>query len=270
MLVSMGLIDWKPAVSALLLPPVPWIVLILWGAWWLRQRRPIGWLLVVPVCLSLWLGATSAVGEMLTRTLVAPPPALTPAQIDKLREDAAARRNDTALIVLGGGSEALAPEYAVSNLAPRAAARLRYGIWLSRATGLPLGFSGGVGLGMSGNAAEAEIAARIAAQEFKHPLKWQEGASRDTRENATLTVGLLRPLGIKHIVLITHGWHMPRAMRAFELAIRSTGGDITLTAAPMGLARPSESASLRWLPSREGQDRVHDALREWFGKLAGA
>jgi len=225
---------------------------------------------VAPACLGLWLGATSAVGEMLTRTLVAPPPALGATEIARLRQSAAMRPGETAIIVLGGGREALAPEYGVSNLVPRSMERLRYGLWLGRETGLPVGFSGGVGYSASSGTPEAEIAARIAAQDFNRPLKWQEPRSRDTRENASFTVGMLRPMRIKHLIVVTHGWHMARAMRDFEDAVRHSGGGMTVTAAPMGLARPGESPWLRWLPSNDGQDRVRHVLHEWLGRLGGA
>jgi uncharacterized SAM-binding protein YcdF (DUF218 family) len=119
-------------------------------------------------------------------------------------------------------------------------------------------------------ASEAEIAARIAAREFNRPVKWTESASHDTRENASFTVALLRPTGIKRIVLVTHGWHMPRAMELFAQAVQRGDSGITLTAAPMGLAANSDRPVLRWLPSAEGAKRTRDALREWLGRVAGA
>ena len=59
--------------------------------------------------------------------------------------------------------------------------------------------------------------------EFGRPLKFVEDDSRDTRENAARTLALLRPIGIRHIVLVTHGWHMPRALKAFETAAAGSG-----------------------------------------------
>ena len=158
-------------------------------------------------------------------------------------------------------------EYGVSSLQHESLERLRYGIWLSRQTGLPLGFSGGVGWGQSDGKAEAGIAAQIAAAEFGQPLKWVEDGSRDTRENATHTLALLKPLGIKHIVLVTHGWHMPRSVRDFEIA---AGGVVRIEAAPMGLAQRGEIASLKWIPTAAGATEVRQILRELLGGIAGA
>jgi len=145
--------------------------------------------------------------------------------------------------------------------------RLRYGLWLARETGAPIAFSGGVGWGQPDAAAEAKVAAKIAAEEFNRPIKWQEDDSRDTRENALRTFALLKPAGIDHIVLVTHGYHMPRALRAFTEA---AGPGIKVEPAPMGLARRIESPALEWLPSSDGFSQMRQTLRELFGRLAGA
>lgn len=270
LLLSLGLSSMKPALTALLLPPVPWIVLVLLGAWWLANRRPIGWLLVVPACAAMWLTSAGAVSEALTRGLLSPPAALGLAEVAALREAVSARPGEVAIVILGGGRETLAPEYGVSNLSARSIERLRFGLWLSRETGAPVAFSGGIGHGGTGQATEAEIASRIASREFNRPIKWAESTSRDTRENATFTVGLLRPAGIKRIVVVTHGWHMPRAMAAFNEAVRRSNSEITLTAAPMGMAVNNDRQVLRWLPSSEAQMRTRDVLREWLGRLLGS
>ena len=120
-------------------------------------------------------------------------------------------------------------------------------MWLAKQTGAPIAFSGGVGWAASRRrAAEAKIAAKIAADEFDRPIKWQEADSRDTRENASNTVALLKAAGIDHIVLVTHGVHMPRARRAFAEA---AGPAMQIEAAPMGLARQVDPPALDWIPS---------------------
>lgn len=270
LLLSLGITGWKPLLTALLLPPVPWIALILAATFFMPRRRGVAGLLVGLSCAGLWLGGCIGVGEWLTRVLLQPPPALSAADVTALRQQVASRPGRTAIVVLGGGREQFAPEYGVANLPPRAMQRLRYGVWLSRATGAPLAFSGGVGHGGQGEASEAEVAARIAAREFSHPLKWTETHSRDTRENAALTVALLRPQGITHLVVVTDGWHMPRSVRAFRLAAEQGEGRLEITAAPMGMGRTVDHPALRWMPSNEGLQRVRDVVREWLGRLAGA
>ena len=96
-------------------------------------------------------------------------------------------------MVLGGGRTAGA-EYHEVSLNPLSMERLRYGVWLSRETGFPLAFSGGVGPGFIGPS-EGSIALRIARDEFRHPLRWMEDRSRDTHENALRTIEMLRDQG---------------------------------------------------------------------------
>ena len=109
-----------------------------------------------------------------------------------------------------------------------------------------MAFSGGVGWGQPDAAPEARVAAKIAAEEFNRPIKWVEDDSRDTRENASRTMALLKPAGIDHIVLVTHGYHMARALRAF---VEAAGPGVQIEAAPMGLARRLETPALAWMPS---------------------
>ena len=262
--ILLGLESWKPLVTAILLPPVPLLLLVLIGARLMLPRRGSGWLVIMTGTALLWLTACSGTARLLSQFVLHPPPALSADRIMVLKS---LGKSSTAIVVLGGGMEPFAPEYGVSSLRHPSLERLRYGIWLSRQTGLPLAFSGGVGWGQPDAEPEARIAARIAAIEFGLPLRWIEDNSRDTRENAARTVALLRPVGIKNIVLVTHGWHMPRALHAFE---RAAGGGVQIEAAPMGLAQGIDLATLTWIPSPSGMHEVRNVLRELAGSLFGA
>ena len=208
-----------------------------------------------------------AVGQALQRTLLSPPPALT---MEDLKQLQAARKPSTAIVVLGGGRQDYAPEYGGPNLNELSVERLRYGLWLARETGLPVAFSGGTGHAQGAGPGEAQSAATIASRDFNRPLKWVEDGSRDTRENATSTVALLQSAGVGRIVLVTHGWHQRRAVRAFEQAIAQRGAAINVVAAPMGLARNELTPLLRWLPSSSGFRATRQALHEAAGLLLGA
>jgi uncharacterized SAM-binding protein YcdF (DUF218 family) len=255
---------WKPVLTALLLPPVPWLLLMLVGARLILSRRGLGWSLVVLSAVLIWLSGCVAVAQWMSYALLQPPVALSAQRVQALRASA---NPATASGVLGGGLEPLAPEYGTANLAYQSLERLRYGVWLGRQTGLPVAFSGGVGWAQPDAMPEARIAANIAATEFGRPLRWVEDQSRDTRENAGRTIALLRPAGIRHIVLVTHGWHMPRAVRAFRDA---AGPDIRIEPAPMALARGTDRPVLDWMPSTKGLGDVRHILREWLGRVAGA
>ena len=263
LLVLLGIESWKPLLTALLLPPVPLLLLVLVGARLTLSRRGLGWLLVLLGVALLWLSSCTGSARLLSQLALHPRPALTAERLRALKTPA----RPTAIVVLGGGLEPFAPEYGAASLQHPSLERLRYGIWLSRETGLPLAFSGGVGWAQPEAMPEARVAAQIAANEFGRPLKWVEDQSRDTRENAVRSVALLRAAGIRQIVLVTHGWHMPRALRAFEAA---AGTGIRIEAAAMGLARGTETPVLTWMPTTKGITDVRNVLRELLARIVGA
>lgn len=263
----LGIELWKPYLTALFLPPIPFLLLALVGARLLLVRRGWGWLLIIASVLGLWFGSTMAAGRLLERYVLHAPPALKTSRMESLRTQAR-KGQAAAIVVLGAGMEPVSPEYGMSNLQPLSMDRLRYGLWLSRETGMPVAYSGGPAGGQGAGSTEGETAARIAAQDFQRPLRWTLSEARDTRGNAALTLPLLRQAGVRHVVLVTHGWHMPRALRNFQEAARGSG--ITFEAAPMGLTRQMESPALEWLPSGPGYVRVRRVLRELLANLAGA
>lgn len=267
---DLGLASWKPIISALLLPPVPFLFLILIGARLLLPRRGLGWLVILVGVAGVWLGGCTGAAQLIDQFLLKPPHELSRERIGELK----AKRSATtpaAIVVLGGGLEPFAPEYGVANLGANSVERLRYGLWLGKETGLPVAISGGLGWGgaAAGGASEAEVAARIAAQEFGRPLRWTEADSRDTRENAARSVGLLHRAGIQHIVLVTSAWHMPRALRAFKEAAQAKAPGMAIEAAPTGLATRVDKRELDWVPTTLGLTRVRNSVHEVIGIAAG-
>jgi len=265
-LVALDLGALKGALAMLLLPPLPLLLLALAGAMWLPRRRQAGWACLGLALAGLWLTSTSALADVLLRQLVPSPPALTTADIQRLKA-----APHTAILVLGAGRRKLALEYGAASLKPFTLERLQYGLWLARQTGLPVGYSGGLGFGISGEATEAEVAGRVAAQDFKQPLRWLEDHARDTRENARFSLPLLHADGITRIVLVTHGFHQRRALRNFERTLRDSGLTMAIVPAPLGLSPPATFDRLSdWLPTAEGFSDTRLALHEWLGWLAGA
>lgn len=264
-----GLESLKPILTALALPPVPLILLVLFSARLLVNRRVLGFLMLLLTAALLWLSACTGVAVALQDFALRPPPALrTDAMVEwKTGQRGGSPTPNAAIVVLGGGRDRRAAEYGMSNLQPRSLERLRYGLWLGRETGLPVAFSGGVGWAEEGEFPEADVAARIARDDFNRPLRWTETRSHDTRENAALTVPMLREAGVHEIVLVTHAFHMPRAMRAFTAA---AGADVRVIPAPIGLVRPGDRPVLDWLPSSKGFTDVRDILREMLGLLVRA
>lgn len=248
-----GLESWKPVIGALLITPVPMLLLLFVGARTMTRHRGAGFFVVLLSSVLLYLSACSGTSRLMQDLVLRPPRALGLDAIERLRaQSKTAKANDplpAVIVVLGGGRERFAPEYGMSTLTATSMGRLRYGLWLSRETGLPVAFSGGVGWAQEGDAPEAEVAARIAREEFRQPLRWTESRSRDTAENASHTVSLMRSVGTREIILVTHAVHMPRALKAFE---KEAGDSIKLTPAPVGRQMPADRALLEWLPSSGG------------------
>lgn len=81
----------------------------------------------------------------------------------------------------------------------------------------------------------------------------RERVSLDTRGNALEAARLLRPRGIREVVLVTCTWHLPRARRLFERAGLEVVGTVgALPPNPTLLARV-------WWASRERVSTWKDA-----------
>lgn len=291
----MELAAWKPVLSALILPPVPGLVLILIGARLIQPKRGWGYFILFLGVLSIWLSGCNVTALWLQNGVLKPPVAMAGAEMQRLKDlgkgsggyggnRLAARLGikpvapTTAIVVLGGGREPLAREYGVSDLSPHSSERLRYGIWLSRQTGLPMAFSGGIGWGQQQEGAgspEADVAARTAQQHYGWTIRWTESHSSDTRGNAGMTVAMLAQEGISEIVLVTEAFHMPRAKRAFERAAAQAAiahadwPALRITPAPMGYWNVGGRTALDWMPSSEGLTNVRLALHEMLGLTVG-
>lgn len=243
----------KTGALLLLLPPVPFM-LLLWLAWAWRRRPRGNWCMALGLA-GLWLSTTEAAGEWISQGLLSAPPALAIADVP--------REAGTAVLVLGAGVRRSVPEYGGPGLQELTAERLAYGVWLARQAHLPLGFSGGIGwTARDLEDSEASVAARVAAQSYQMPLRWAEDRARDTRENAANALPLLAADGIKRVLLVTHDCHMRRALRAFEAVAHPLG--LKIIAAPVGLRQHPYSALSDWTPSASGFARVRYAVYEWL------
>lgn len=244
--------ELKPLLSTLVLPPAGPLLLALAGLWLMRRRRVAGAAVATGALLLTWLLSCHAVAIVLAQSLLP--------QVAPLHPAALKGGPVQAIVVLGGGVLPQAPEYGQAQLNGPSTARLRYGLWLARQSGLPVAFAGGVGWAAAGMATQSEGAvARRTAEEAGLALRWVDEASRDTAENARLTAALLQKDGMRHIALVTDAWHMPRSVQAFERA------GLQVTPAPTGFALPLERPLLEWLPSAHGLRLSRAVLREWLG-----
>jgi uncharacterized SAM-binding protein YcdF (DUF218 family) len=241
---------------SLILPPANlflWIAigLLLWRRWPRTGRVVAGTGLAFLAFLSTNAGASLLVRplEGLTSPLLAPE-----------------RAGAQAIVVLAAGRLQDAPEYGGLDIPDYLAlARLRYAAHLQRRTGLPILVSGGVGAqaGYSGadlhGGALANAMTIALREDFGVPVRWIEPRSRDTGENAAFSAAMLRPEGVRRILLVTDAMHMPRARMAFE----REGLDV-VSAPTMFFSSQARSAA-SWVPSAEGMRRSWYAMYELLG-----
>ncbi len=236
------------AVSALLLPPLNLILLCTIGLL-LHSRRPrLGRAISAFALVTLAIISTPAGALLLAAPLEqrSSPPI------------SAQHTGAQAIVVLGGGRIRNAPEYGGHDTPkPIPLVRLRYAAQLYRETGLPVLVSGGAPDGAPES--EAAVMARSLREDFGVPVRWVEGGSDDTWQNAVLSANILRAAGVQRILLVTDAIHMPRAQTLFA----QTGLDVV--AAPASLRSHSPLRATDFLPSAEGMYRAHYALHEWIG-----
>lgn len=242
--------EFKPILTALILPPTSLLLWVLLGWHWRRQR--VGSVLLLSGVLALWVLSCHGSAVWLARHALPQHPTFSAAD---LRAQGA-----QAIVVLGGGLEPMA--FGQDKPMPNSASlmRLHHASTLARETGLPLAFAGGVGWANVGTTAPTEAqAAQVALAQWGVRLRWVDDRSRDTQENARATAALLQADGIRRIALVTHATHMPRSVLHFEAA----GFDVL--PAPMGAVLPRSRAVLEWLPSARGLWASQEVLREWLG-----
>lgn len=244
--------ELKPYLTALVMPPTLPLLVVFAGLVLIRRRRRIGQALAWLGALSLWLLSANAPAVWLHNNLIPGYPSAQTALLQQAQVQA--------IVILGGGVETGLPD-GVAQLKRSALDRLRHGAELSRASGLPIMATGGVGWGAKSTSAsasesEAEVTARVALDAFGIQVRWQESASRDTHENARNAHQMLAAQGITRIALVTHSWHVPRSVKAFEQA------GFVVTPAPMGHPVHNHTSLLEWLPSSGGLETSHAVLRE--------
>lgn len=135
--------------------------------------------------------------------------------------------------------------------------RLRTAAELWRRTHLPILVSGGIV--RDDLPAIADVMADSLREDFQVPVRWVEPHSHDTWENASYSASILRDHSIHSVYVVTHAWHMRRALIAF----RHTG--IAVTAAPCPIDEPVKPDWGDVLPQESEWDTTFTALREWVG-----
>jgi len=239
------------SIGSLALPLGSVILLLVIGLLLIRRHWRSAATLVALALLGLYTLSLPLTADKLLRSLEAYP-ALRPQDI----KDSPAQ----AIVVLGAGRYPGAPEYGGDTVSTGGLERLRYAAHLHRLTGLPLVVSGGSPLGEA--LSEAVLMRASLSNDFHVTEVWIEDQSRTTAENAFFTKILLDEKGIHHVYLVTHAWHMPRAVDIFQQA------GLAVTPAPSMFATARNSGAwLDWLPDAGALHDTSLALHEKLGLL---
>lgn len=162
-----------------------------------------------------------------------------------------------AIVVLGGDVIRAHQEQLGTRPGLLTLDRLRTAAALHRRTGLPILVTGGTT--QPNTAPVALVMAQSLKDDFQTPARWVEPKSADTWENARFSADILRPEGIDSVYIVTHAWHMRRALLAFQ------GTGLTVTAAPTPLDGPLRLNLTDFVPRAAGWQTGYYAVHEWIG-----
>ncbi len=243
--------------KTLLLPPALQILLILVS--WVLWRR---YYFLSRLC--LFLGVVSLWGLSLPVTSAWLHQYLEQPYINQVSDQQVkAPKGADVIVVLGAGRHYQAPEYGGGDtISHQALWRLRFAGKLAKTLELPLVVSGGSVLPFEKHS-EAEIASEFLRNELGVAKVLIEPNSRTTWENAQQTKLLLEQKGFKRALLVTHAYHMKRAVYAFDRA--------GIENIPMPTGFLGNQAKVDWLgdwlPRAESLKRSSLALHEHLGLL---
>ncbi len=238
-------------IKSLLMPPGI-LILMLMGAFLIA--RGVGARLLIFMAASLLTLMSLAAVSVLLMAPLETYPALDPESVP---------REAQGIVVMGAGRLTRQPEYGADVVDNLGMQRLRYAAFLHRRTGLPIYVTGGspehedppVGILMG----------RALREELGVPVAGVESESRTSWENAAYTKPILERDGIGRVLLVTHAWHMPRSVEAFER------GGIPVIPAPTGFVhRPGWFEDLRWydwLPGADALMTSYYAIHEHLGRV---
>jgi uncharacterized SAM-binding protein YcdF (DUF218 family) len=235
-------------IALALLPPLS-LALLLAAGLILHPRRPrLAMSLILLSTTALYALSTPWVGGLLQKSLEISRPV-----------SPAALKSAGAIVVLGGGRRIEAAEYGSDTLNGLSLERLRYAAFLHRASGLPLLVTGGRPGG--GTQPEGRIMQHILQEDYGIAPRWVEDGALTTWDNARRSAPLLEHSGVRRIVLVTHAWHLRRAVPLFE----SQG----LAVVPAGIQFSSTrlDSPLDLMPTPAGLRDSTFALHEWLGIL---
>jgi len=180
---------------------------------------------------------------LLERGLNPPPPPVAPPQ---------------AIVILSGDeTEIQIGKDIAFRPGPLTLEREQEGASLDRATHLPVLVSGGQI--RNGAPSLAAIMASSLDADFGIQVKWREDKSLDTWANATDSAAMLHAAGINSVYLVTHAWHMHRALVAFRRA------GLQAAAAPVAVDNKPDLRPGAFVPAAHAWQESYWGMHELIG-----
>ncbi len=218
------------------------VLVLLLGGRWPRWRQRLTWVCVAGLVLLAMPAVSDPMLIALERGLPTTPPADDPPK---------------AIVVLGG--DLIRTDQDPLGVRPGLLTldRERTAAALQRATGLPILVTGGI---VQPNLAPVGVVMQHSmADDFRTPVHWTEAASANTQQNAQFSAHILRADGIDSVYVVTHSWHMRRAVLAFQRA------GLKVTAAPTDPDEPLGYTLEDFVPRTGAWQTCWFALHEWVG-----
>jgi uncharacterized SAM-binding protein YcdF (DUF218 family) len=236
----------KGILISLLLPPANLPILAVAGLIVRRWFRRLGDLMVTVGCVLLLLLSMPFFGGTLLVALE-----------QHLTADTGPDDKPGAIVILSGDLARFAGESPGFSPGRLTLERERAGALLFRRVQLPVLVSGGVL--QHGDPPIAAVMEQSLRDDFQIPVRWMESHSHDTWENAKDSARILQANGITSVYLVTHAWHMRRAVHAFHHF------GIRVVPAPVQIDRYPDFTLTYLLPQVAGWQITYYAVHEWLG-----
>ena len=210
-----------------LIPPNLFLLLTTIGVLLAWRRVRLGLAAATIGAASLYLAATPLVAHCLLWSVEALAGA-----ISSLPSDAPP---PGAIVVLSGDYRKSGTPGEPDTVGPLTLERLAEAAREERRLGLPVLVSGGW-LDETDDSLAGMMTTAL-ENDFRVPVRWRENRSGNTFENAAFSAEILRRAGVPAALLVTHPWHMARALWSFRAvgypvipAPRHTGSAFSLSA----------------------------------------
>lgn len=247
----------RAALKLLVMPPSSLFLLGAVGLLVHRRRPRLGKLLVATAVGALFVLSLPIVSAALMRGLQHDEPVRIEA-LEPHGEPAGKASGIDAIVVLAADHNPYAPEYGGSTIGTLTLERIRYAARLARQTGLPILTAGGPP--EPGGTPVSVMMKQVLEEEFSVPVRWCERSSRNTLQNLTGAQRILAAEGLDHAYLVTHSWHIPRALASAETA------GLRVTPAPTSFRTwPKRKVALAFPSSRALRESCW-CIHEWLGR----